>query len=46
MKLQRCWQHLLTPITECIYAHGDSLICRLPVTASRLGILPLEVIPI
>ncbi|EGR1071983.1 hypothetical protein EFU51_16670 [Vibrio cholerae] len=29
---------MLTPITECIYARGDSLIFRLPATPSRLGI--------
>ncbi|EGR1093428.1 hypothetical protein EFU33_10100 [Vibrio cholerae] len=38
MKLQRCWLRSFTPITSFIYAHGDSLTCRLPVTPSCLGI--------
>ncbi|CSI39846.1 Uncharacterised protein [Vibrio cholerae] len=38
MKLQRCWLRSFTPITESIYAHGDSLTCRLPATPSCLGI--------
>ncbi|EOW9231562.1 hypothetical protein ACOA57_002727 [Vibrio cholerae] len=38
LKLQQCWLHSFTPITSCVYAHGNELTCRLPATPSSFGI--------